>query len=294
MALPGDISPPPASGDSPQRGAGDPGNPSGPGNSDQDRGDDQRDGASQPGDIAGSLPGLPRLFFAPEPDQQEQAASATTAYGQPGGPGLPAGPGQPPGYGQPSGFGQPVDPHQAPQFGQPGRQGQPGWQGRSGQRPPAKPGRSRPTRPPDRELRQRAIASLVLGALSLVALLGLGGDLHRGVYLLVFSAAIGIAACVIGITAVVKARKTSSYRPRGAVGGIVLGAIAMLLSIPILATYLAFPRQVDNYVKCMSQSQPQQTCMDRFYRSIHLGAPAPGNGAPVRISAGSRQRRGPA
>jgi len=134
----------------------------------------------------------------------------------------------------------------------------------------------------------------VLGALSLVALLGLGGDLHRGVYLLVFSAAIGIAACVIGITAVVKARKTSSYRPRGAVGGIVLGAIAVLLSIPILATYLAFPRQVDNYVKCMSQSQPQQTCMDRFYRSIHLGAPAPGNGAPVRISAGSRQRRGPA
>jgi len=294
MALPGDISPQPASGDNPQPGPGDPGNPSGPGNSDQDRGVDQRDGASQPGESAGSLPGLPRLFFAPEPDQQEQAASATTAYGQPGGPGLPAGPGQPPGYGEPSGFGQPAGPHQAPQFGQAGRQGQPAWQARSGQRPPAKAGRPRPTRPPDRELRQRAIASLVLGALSLVALLGLGGDLHRGVYLLVFSAAIGISACVIGITAVVKARKTGSYRPRGAVGGIVLGAIAVLLSIPILATYLAFPRQVDNYVKCMSQSQPQQTCMDRFYKSIHLGAPAPGNGTPVRISAGSRQRRGPA
>lgn len=111
--------------------------------------------------------------------------------------------------------------------------------------------------------------------MALVALLGLGGNLSRGVYLLIFSAAIGIAACVIGITAVAKARKTGSYRPRGAVGGIVLGAIAALLSIPILATYLAFPHQVDNYVKCMSQSQSaggQQACMDRFYKSIHVGS----------------------
>jgi len=139
----------------------------------------------------------------------------------------------------------------------------------------------------------------VLGVISLVALLGLGGDLHRGVYLLIFSAAIGIGACVIGITAVVKARKTGSYRPRGAVGGIVLGSIAALLSIPILATYLAFPRQVDNYVKCLTQSQSvssggQQACMDRFYKSIHLGAPTPGNSSAVRVSAASWQRRWPA
>ncbi len=136
----------------------------------------------------------------------------------------------------------------------------------------------------------------MLGVLSLVALLGLGGNLHRGVYLLIFSAVIGIAACAIGITAVVKARKTGSYRPRGAVGGIVLGFIAALLSIPILATYLAFPRQVDNYVKCLSQSQSQssgsqQACMNKFYKTIHLGALPPGNRATVRISAGSWQRR---
>jgi len=134
--------------------------------------------------------------------------------------------------------------------------------------------------------------------ISLVALLGLGGDLHRGVYLLVFSAAIGIAACVIGITAVLKARKTGSYRPRGAVGGMVLGTLAALLSIPILAAYLAFPRQVDNYVKCLTQSNSQssgnqQACMDKFYKSIHLGAPAPGN-AVVRISTASGERRRPA
>ena len=57
--------------------------------------------------------------------------------------------------------------------------------------PAQRPGqaqRPQPTRQPDRELRHRALASLVLSVLALVALLGLGGDLHRGVYLLVFSA----------------------------------------------------------------------------------------------------------
>jgi uncharacterized membrane protein len=147
-------------------------------------------------------------------------------------------------------------------------------------RPPARPrparsARPRPTKPPERELRHRAIASLIFGIMALVALFGLSGSLNRGVYLLIFSAVIGIAGCVIGITAVVKARKTGSYRPRFAIGGIVFGAMAALLSIPILATYLAFPHQVDNYVKCISQSQSsgsQQACMNKFYKSMHLGS----------------------
>jgi hypothetical protein len=55
----------------------------------------------------------------------------------------------------------------------------------------------------------------------------------------------------------------------------VLGALAAVLSIPILATYLAFPHQVDNYVKCLNQNQgsgSEQSCMNKFYKSIHLGA----------------------
>jgi hypothetical protein len=141
-----------------------------------------------------------------------------------------------------------------------------------------RPTRQRPTRPPERELRHRAIAALIFGVLSLVALLGVRTDLHRGVYLLIFSAIIGVAACVIGITALRKARRTGTYRPRGAIGGIVLGALAALLSIPILATYLAFPTQVDNYVKCLSLAQTssdQHACENQFYRSIHLSAATP-------------------
>lgn len=143
--------------------------------------------------------------------------------------------------------------------------------------PQPRPGRPQLTRTPDKELKQRAIASLVLGALALVALLGLSSDLRRGLYLLLFSAVIGIGSCVIGITAVRKARKTGSFRPRGAIGGIVLGAMAALVSIPILITYLAYPTQVTNYVNCLSNAQnsgAQQACMHRFYKSIHVGSPA--------------------
>ncbi len=251
MALPADISPPPA-----------PGEPGHPGNADRP-----------------TSPGLPRLFFADEPDQEQeqeqeqqqqpQQQFAGRPYGQPTGPGQQAGPGQP-GPGQP-GPGQPVG------LGQAGP-GQPADAGG----PPPRSTRPRPTRPPDRELRQRAIASLVLGVLSLAALLGLEGDLHRGVYLLVFSAVIGIGACVIGITAVLKARRTGSYRPRGAVGGIVFGTLAALLSVPLLVFYLTFPHQVNNYLRCVNQAQnsgAQRACMDRFYRSIHLGSAALGGGA---------------
>jgi hypothetical protein len=133
----------------------------------------------------------------------------------------------------------------------------------------------------------------VLSVLALVALFGLSGDLHRGVYLLIFSAAVGIGACVIGITAVVKARKTGCYRPRGSIGGIVLGTIAALLSIPILATYLAFPHQVDNYINCLSQAQSsgsEQSCMDKFYKAINLGAADRPGSVIIQVKARSGQR----
>ena len=263
------------------------------------------------------LPGLPRLFFADPPAPGQSAAnqaapqatasqptSSQSAAPQPEAPqqeapqqqapqqaGLRHPPdqqsaldhpqqpwGQPPAdtqSGRP-GFGQPP-PGQQPSQAQPARQ--PPAPGQPRQLRQARP---QPTRAPDKELRQRAIASLVLGALALVALLGLSGDLRRGVYLLLFSTVIGIGACVIGITALRKARKTGTFRPRGAVGGIILGALAALVSIPIIVTYLAYPTQVTKYVNCLSQAQTssaQKACMNQFYKAIHLGSSA---SAPVR------------
>lgn len=142
-------------------------------------------------------------------------------------------------------------------------------------------------------MRQRAIASAVFGVIALVALLGLGSDLHKGVYLLIFSAAVGIAGLVIGITALVKARKTGSYRPRFAVAGIVFSALATLIAVPTLVLYLAFP----NYINCQQQAQSSsdhRACITKFYKSIHVGAftmaeltgHSDASGAPARLPTG--------
>ncbi len=262
----------------------------------------------QPGGADGSggpdqSSGQPRPFFADQPDQSPERGDSGDV-GEPGEPGQPGQPGQPglPGllgspYGQPTGqgplYGGP--PQQEAQDG-PGRPDdqQVGWppsnhvqQRPTAQRPTAQRRTAqrrtpqRTGRPPERELRQRAIASLAFGVIALVALFGLGTDLHKGVYVLIFSAAVGIAGVVIGVSSLVKARKTGSYRPRFAVGGIVFGALATLISVPILATYLAFPTQVDNYVNCLHQAQnssDQRACMTKFYKSIHIGALPPHSG----------------
>jgi len=231
----------------------------------------------QPADQGWTADGdRPRPFFAdpqPESDPANGTADHRPAADHPAPPPV-AGPR----------YGDPV-PH-GPQYGQPPPQ-PPGPGDQPGRGPGRQPaGWPQPNQPPrvrqranvpERELRQRAIAALVFGGVSLIALFGLSADLRKGVYVLSFSALIGLAACVIGISALVKARKTNSYRPRGAIGGIVLGVIGMLISVPILLTYLAFPTQLTNYVNCLSQAQnstAQKACMTQFYKSIGLDTSA--------------------
>jgi hypothetical protein len=246
---------------------------SGPAGASQPPGLDPSAGAIAPGGTGQpDGPDQPRLFFAQSPDQAaaEQPAVQPPLSQQP--------PSQPPPAAQPY-YQQP--PAQQPFQQQPPFSQQPPGQPPFSQqpfqqRPPAgqRPARQRPTRRPDRELRQRAIASLVLGILALVAMFGLGADLKRGVFVLIFSAVVGIGSCIIGITAILKARKTGTLRPGGAVGGIVFGVLATVISVPILATYLAFPGPLNNYVNCLSQAQSssqQHACVSKFYNSVHLG-----------------------
>jgi hypothetical protein len=116
---------------------------------------------------------------------------------------------------------------------------------------------------------------LVFGIMSLTALLfGFGPDPSRAVYLVLFSSLVGLAAVVIGVTAIRNARKAGSYRPRGAIGGIGLGALATLISLAFLVLYLAFPSQTRTYLTCINQAQTtseKQACLQQFKRSIQLG-----------------------
>jgi predicted PurR-regulated permease PerM len=120
-------------------------------------------------------------------------------------------------------------------------------------------------------MRQRAIAALILGVLSLLALLGVGSNFHRGIYLVIFAFVVGISACWFGITAMRKARLSVTMRPRGAVAGIVLGIIGALLSAVLLIAFAAFWQQLNSFSQCLNQANTpsaQQACISQLHRSV--------------------------
>ena len=124
--------------------------------------------------------------------------------------------------------------------------------------------------PPDPAVRQRALAALMLGALSLIGLvLGLG-NLRRGIYVAVLTLLFAAGAIWLGVTASRKARRGGTARPRGAVGGITLGWIGLAFSALWLLVLAVFWPQLNAYYTCMGSANTvtaQQACHDQFDNS---------------------------
>jgi hypothetical protein len=125
--------------------------------------------------------------------------------------------------------------------------------------------------PPDPAVRQRALAALIIGALSLAGLmLGLG-NLRRGVYVAVLTLLFGVAAIWLGVTASKKARRSGTARPRWAVGGVVLGGLGLALSALWLLVLAVFWPQLSAYYTCMTGANTvaaQQACHTQFTNSV--------------------------
>jgi hypothetical protein len=125
--------------------------------------------------------------------------------------------------------------------------------------------------PPDPAVRQRALAALMLGALSLIGLvLGLG-NLRRGIYVAVLTLLFAVGAIWLGVTASRKARRSGTARPRGAVGGITLGWIGLAFSALWLLVLAVFWPQLNAYYTCMGGANTvtaQQACHDQFNNSV--------------------------
>ena len=120
-------------------------------------------------------------------------------------------------------------------------------------------------------MRQRALAALMLGALSLIGLvLGLG-NLRRGIYVAVLTLLFAVGAIWLGVTASRKARRSGTARPRGAVGGITLGWIGLAFSALWLLVLAVFWPQLNAYYTCMDSANTvtaQQACHDQFNNSV--------------------------
>ena len=125
--------------------------------------------------------------------------------------------------------------------------------------------------PADPAVRQRALAALTLGALSLVGLmLGLG-NLRRGIYVAVLTLLFAVTAIWLGVTATRKARRSGTARPRWAVGGVVLGGLGLAFSALWLLVLAVFWPQLNAYYNCMSGANTvadQQACHSQFTKSV--------------------------
>jgi len=125
--------------------------------------------------------------------------------------------------------------------------------------------------PPDPSLRQRALAALALGVLSLLGLaLGLG-NLRRGVFVAVLTLLFAVIAIWLGATANRQARRSGTARPRGAVGGIVLGGFGLAFSVLWLLVLAVFWPQLSAYYNCMNSANTvaaQQVCHAQFTDSV--------------------------
>jgi hypothetical protein len=126
--------------------------------------------------------------------------------------------------------------------------------------------------PPDPALQQRAWAALVLGALSLLGLaLSMGGNPRRIIYAVALALLIGATAAWLGLTSTSKARRSGTSRPRGAVGGIVLGFIGVAFSVLALAAFAAFWPQLTQLSSCLAGANTlsaQQACQNQFSNSV--------------------------
>jgi hypothetical protein len=131
---------------------------------------------------------------------------------------------------------------------------------------------ARPPLPPaDPVVRQRALAALVLGVLSLIGLmLGLG-NLHRGIYVAVLTLLFAVTAIWLGVTAGKQARRSGAARPRGAVSGVVLGGLGLAFSALWLLVLAVFWPQLNAYYTCMDGANTvgaQQACHSQFTNSV--------------------------
>ena len=120
-------------------------------------------------------------------------------------------------------------------------------------------------------MRQRAVTAMLLGLLSLVALmLGLG-NLRRGIFVAVLALLFAAGAIWLGATASRKARRSGTARPRWAVSGVVLGSIGLAFSAMWLLVLAVFWPQLNSYYNCMNGANTvtaQQACHQQFTNSV--------------------------
>jgi multisubunit Na+/H+ antiporter MnhB subunit len=97
------------------------------------------------------------------------------------------------------------------------------------------------------------------------------GNLQRAGYVAAVALAVAVIALVLAISALSEAKRAGTRRPRGAVAGVVLGVIGLLISGFALLGFLIFGTQLDQYANCKNvatTAAQQQACQNQLDNSI--------------------------
>jgi predicted PurR-regulated permease PerM len=139
------------------------------------------------------------------------------------------------------------------------------------QPPPSSSPALRPARPPaDPALQQRVWAALMLAIISLLAMMMIG-NVRRGVYVVAVALLIAATALWLSISAMRRARRDGSGRPRAAVLAVVLGVIGFGFSAFVLAGFAMFWPQITQFSNCMNGANTvsaQQACQQQLDNSV--------------------------
>ena len=101
--------------------------------------------------------------------------------------------------------------------------------------------------------------------------LSLAGGLRRAVYVIAAAFVLGALAAWLGGTAMSRARRAGSARPRGAVAGLTLGILGLAFSAIAMIVFAIFWKELSAYSNCLSGANTltaQQACQHQFSQTI--------------------------
>ena len=141
-----------------------------------------------------------------------------------------------------------------------------------GNKPPAGPaGKAATLPPPEPSLQHRAVAALFVALLSLAGLLGFNIEAQRAVFVVIYSLLAGATALWLALTAMKRARRSRTARPRGSVAAAVIAGVGIGLAGVMLLAFGLFGRQLSDYGRCLSSANTitaSQSCYSRFSHAL--------------------------
>lgn len=144
------------------------------------------------------------------------------------------------------------------------------WQSDPGRRPRAGRRAAGPLAPASPAVQQRAVAALVVSLLSLASMLGLN-NLARGLYVVLYGLVAGTVALWLAITAIARARRDRTARPRASVTATVIAGAGIVLSAIMLAAFVVLGSQLSAYGRCLAGANTitsQHACWSQFRQAV--------------------------